>query len=244
MKFFDGLYPYEIVLLVLGVLLFLVLILAFTLVVIRGKPYGKFFPFFVLPILMIGFPGVKTFEISESMVKIEKYTQALQQSPTDVKLRASLTKEVANLSARPLTDPQASISIARAQFALGDTTAAKENLKKTLNVAPEMPAALELKERIELDRNLAALVSQVEQNPGNAEARDQLAKTVVRVAPLKFANPEAITNVARAQQVLGDHAEAQANVDKALAIKPDLAPAIRLKRQIMTVRVPSARGNQ
>lgn len=244
MKFFDGLYPYEVVLLVLGVLLFLVLVLAFAVAVIRGKPYGKLFPFFILPILMIGFPGVKSIEISKSVVKIEKDTQELQQRPTDSKLRASLTKEVATLSARPVTDPQASVSIARAQFALGDTMAAKENLKKTLNVAPQMPAALELKERIELDRNLADLASQVEQNPRNDEARAQLAKTVVRVAPLKIANPETITNVARAQKVLGDHAEARANVDKALAIKPDLVPALRLKREIMTVRVLPVTGTQ
>lgn len=242
MKFFDGLYHYEIVLLLLGVLLFLLLLFAFALAVIRGKPYGRLFPFFILPILMIGFPGVQSFEISKSMVKIEKYTQELQQSPTDAKLRASLAKEVANVSTRSWTDPHASVSIARAQFALGDTMIAEENVKKVLTEAPQMPAALELKNRIELNRNLGVLAFKVEKNPNDAVAKAQLSKTVAKVAPLRIANPETITNVARAQKALGDHVEAKANVDKALAIKPELAPAIHLKNQLM--RVPSVPGNQ
>ncbi len=41
MNFFDGLYPYEIVLLVLGVLLFLVLMVAFVVLLVRGKPFVK-----------------------------------------------------------------------------------------------------------------------------------------------------------------------------------------------------------
>ncbi len=235
MKFFDGLYPYEIVLLVLGVLLFLVLILAFVLLIMRGKPYGKILMSFAIPILMVGFPGVKSFEISESAIKIEKYTEALQENPTDKNLRESLEKEVAGVSARPFADPHASVTIARAQIALGDNTAAEAKIEKVLKEAPQLPAALELKKRIELDRNLAALTSQVEQNPIDAAAKAKLANTVSEVAHLKIANPETITNVARAQAALGDQAKAQANVDKALTINPNLAPAIQLKKQIKTI---------
>ena len=244
MKFFDGLYPYEIVLLVLGVLLFLVLILAFVLLLMRGKPYGKILMSFAIPILMVGFPGVKSFEISESAVKIEKYTRALQENPTDNNLRESLAKEVRSVSARPLADPHVSVTIARAQLALGDNTAAETNINKALEKAPQLPAAVDLKKRIELERNLAALTFQVEQNPNDVAAKAKLAKTVSEVTHLKIANPVTISNLARAQSVLGDQAKAQVNVDKALTINPNLAPAIQLKKQIKTVTVPPGPGNR
>jgi tetratricopeptide (TPR) repeat protein len=244
MKFFDGLFPYEVVLLVLGVLLFLVLLLVFVVLVIRGKPYGKILMSFAIPIVMVGFPGIKSFEISESVVKIEKNTQALQQNPTDKNVRESLAKEVASVSARSLADPKASVTIARAQIALGDNTAAEANLKKALNAAPQLPAALELKKRIELDRNLVEFTSQVEQNPSNAAAKAKLENTVREAAPLKIANPETITNVARAQKVLGEQAKAQANVDRALTINPNLNSAIKLKRQFSIPGPTPGSGNR
>jgi tetratricopeptide (TPR) repeat protein len=243
MKFFDGLYPYEIVMLVLGVLLFLVLIIAFVVLVMRGKAYSKLFAFFVIPIVMVGFPGIKSLEISESVVKIDTYTRAIQENPTDNNLRESLEKEVASVSGRPLVDPHVSVTIARAQIALGDNAAADGNVKKALKEAPQLPAALELKKRIELDRNLAALVSQVEQNPNDVAAKAKLTNTVSEVGHLKIANPVTISNLARAQAVLGDKVKAQANVDKALSINPNLAPAIQLKKQIKTITVPPETGN-
>jgi len=59
-----------------------------------------------------------------------------------------------------------------------------------------------------------------------------LAATVREVAPLKPASPETIANLARAQAVLGGQAQAKLNVDKALMIDPNSAPAIELKRRI------------
>lgn len=228
MKFFDGLYLYEIVLLVLGALLFLALIIAFMTLVIRGEPFAKLLLFFALPILMIGFPGIKSIEIREGLIKIELKLQYLLQNPTDSTSRISLVNELANLSSRPFSNPRSLVTIANAQIALGDNTAAETNVKKALNVSPQLPAALELKKRIELDSKLAELTTQVEKSPNDIAAKTQLAKTVNEIAPLNIVNPAAITNVARAQRILGDQVNAQANIDKALAIKPDFAPAIQL----------------
>lgn len=238
MQFFDGLYPYEIVMLALGVFLFLVLILAFVMLVMRGQPYGKLFMFFVLPIVMVGFPGVKSFEISRDLFKIEKYTRDLEKDPTDKSLRESLKQEVANVSDRPLADPRASTTIARAQLALGHEAAAVTRVEKALEKAPQLPAALELKKRIELNRDLSTLTSQVEQNPGDAGARTKLAATVGAVTQLPVASPKTMVTIARAQEVLGEQARARSYVDRALTIEPNLAPAIRLRGRIEPNPVP------
>jgi len=238
MKFFDGLFPYEIILLVLGGLLFLVIIVAFVVLVIRGKPYGKLLMFFAIPIIMIGFPGVKSFEISASVIKIEKATRALEEDPTDKDLRASLEKEVTNVSSRPIGNPRVSTTIARAQVALGNDVAAEARIGKALKVAPKLSTALELKKRLDLDRNLADLTSKVEQNPGDTGAKTKLETTVKELDRFRIASPETVTNVARAHSVLGDQAKAKENLEKALTIKPNLAPAIRLNEQIKVNAIP------
>lgn len=243
MKFFDGLYLYELVLLVLGALLFLALLIALMTLVLQGKPFARLLLFFVLPILMIGFPGIKSIAISKDLIKIELKLQDLLQNPTDSTSRISLVNELANLSTRPFSNPQSLVAIANAQIALGDNTAAEANVKKALNVSPQLPAALELKKRVELDRKLAELTTQLEKSPNDVAAKTQLANTVSEVAPLNIINPAAITNVARAQRILGDQVNAQANVDKALAIKPDFAPAILLGERMRSSANEPVTGN-
>jgi len=238
MNFFDGLYPYEIIMLVLGVLLFLVLILAFVVLLTRGKSYGKLLLFFAIPIIMIGFPSIKSFEISTDSIKLVKDTMALEKDPTNNNLRASLEQTVAKVAARPIADPSVSTTIARAQLALGNDNAAEERIDKALKETPQLPAALELKKRIELDRKLSALTLQVEQNPDNATAKTELTRTVKEVDKFQIANPETLTTVARAQKLLGDETKAQENVDKALTINPNLAPALQLKRKLQINPVP------
>jgi len=237
MNYFAGLYPFEVALLILGALFFLVLVFAFAVLIVRGKPYGKLFAFFAIPIVMVGFPGIKSIEFSQSVVKIDKVTHDLQENPNDKNLRASLAKEVASVSERPLANPQSTVTVARAQVALGDNAAAEANLKKALAVAPQLPAALELKKRIDLDRNLAALTTQAEQNPHNAAIKARLANTVSEAAGIKAASPVTISNLARAQAVLGDQVKVRDNVDKTFRINPRLAP-IQPEKRIRAITVP------
>lgn len=232
MELLDGLYLYEVVLLALGVLLFLMLAVAFMTLVMRGRPYSKLLTFFAVPIIMVGFPGIKSFELSNSKLKIETHTRVLEQDPTNQTVRESLANEVADVSVRPFSQPNVLTTIAGAQIALGNNKEAEAKIEKALEQSPQHPAAVDLKKRIELDRNLAALTNRVEQDPHDAAAKAKLAATVREVVPLKTASPETISNLARAQAALGNQAQAKSNVEKALAIDPNFAPAIQLKKRI------------
>ena len=234
MSALDGLYLYEIVLLVLGIVLFLVLTVAFLILITKRRSYSKLLAFFAIPIVMIGFPSIKSFEVSASVLKIEKETSALEEDPTDESVRASLEQEVASVSSRPITASQASVTIARAQIALGNDAAAKERVENTLKEDPHLPAAIDLKKRIELHEEVDSLTSQVEQDPGDTAARARLTSAVREAARLPIASPERMTNLARAQRVLGDSAKARENVERALRIDPNLRPAIQLQGQITT----------
>lgn len=243
MALFNGLYLYEVVLLVLGVLFFLVLSVAFVGLLRQGQPFGKLLPFFGIPIVMIGFPSIKSFEFSDGVLKIEKDTRALQQDPTNRPLRDQLTNEVASISPRPTKDPGVLSTVARAQIALGNNMAAEANIQKALQASPQFAQALDVKKRLELDRRLTILASRLEQNSNDTAAKAELRQTVSEAAHLPVASPVTMANIAHAQMVIGEHVQAESNINRALTINPNLAAAKELKNRIKTVVVQPTPGH-
>jgi len=118
MSFFSGLYLYQVVMLVTGVLIFIVTLILLVILTATGKEIGKLFLFFALSIVMIGFPAYSKIEISKDGVKLEKDTEQLLRNPTDKALRDRLFAEATKLSARPYSDPKMLTTVARAQIAL------------------------------------------------------------------------------------------------------------------------------
>ena len=102
MRFFDGLYSYEIVLLALGTLMFLVLLFAFVYSLVKKQALGRLFGFFLFPILMIGFPVVSSIKLMNNLIEITKATRELEQQPTDKSAREDLAKAVQSVAARPV----------------------------------------------------------------------------------------------------------------------------------------------
>jgi tetratricopeptide (TPR) repeat protein len=226
----DGLYPYEVVLLILGVLLFLVLLAVLVIQIVRGKPYAALLPFFVVTIAMIGFPGIQEIQWQKGVITIKTATTQLQADPTNATLRSNLANRVKSLADRPTSNPSALTSIARAQFALGKNDDAKTNLSKALRISPALLAAVTLKQRIDTDDALANLTTRLAQNPQDGDAKTQLAKTVAQTESLKISSPVFLSHVAKAKAILGDRAGASHVAATALKIDPNTAEANEMKR--------------
>jgi len=239
MKLFDGLYLYEIVLLVLGVLLFLALLIAFLVFVFRGRPYRGLLVFFAIPIVMIGYPSIKSIEFDKDVVKIEKFTRELKDNPTDPAVRNELGRAVNDVAGRPSSRPAKLAVLGSAQFALGNESAASETLQKAIQADPKAPEVLALQHRIEIARTLDRLATQVESDPNDAAARAELSRTLSEASQMQFANPQALTNIARAEAVVGSPAKAREHADKALAIDPSSHAARRVKMRIDGTLAPT-----
>lgn len=231
MRLLDGLYLYEIIMLGMGVLLFLLLGIAFVVMLTRSKPYGRLLPAFGLPIVMVGFPAIQSIEISSDAVKVKTSADRLLSEPTDKEARASLTQAVSSLSDRPIRDPATSLSIARAQIALGQNAQAEKKIDQVLAGSPQLAEAQQLKRRVELDRQLVDLTAALQRDAGNPATRAALADTVRSATTMKIANPQTLASMAQAQTELGQHEEATKSAAKALAIDPHLAAAIQLKKE-------------
>ena len=237
MSFFNGLYSYEIVLMVLGVLLFITLLFCLPGLLSKGKSYAGMLPFFVVSVAMIGYPSLQSFKYKDGEIDVEKKTQELLKDPTNKELRQSLETQVSNLSARPDASSESKVTLARAQFALGNQKEAESNLDKALATNPTLPAAQDLKRKIELTKSLSELTSKVTAKPDDSAAKSELEKTVTQVNNIGVANPQTLTEMGKAYKVLGKHDEALATVDKALVINPGSPAATQVRANIKAVQI-------
>jgi hypothetical protein len=199
MKFFDGLYGYEIVILVLGVCLFLAALIKF---VKEKKPNAGLIAFFLVSLGMIGYPSWQSIEYKDGVFSIQKKVHDLQADPGNEALRASLQQEVSKVETRPSSTPEANLAVAQAHFALGNEAVAKEKLDAALQKAPESADAKELKSRIELSDKLTALTAKAESAPNDTTTKAQLDQAVKQAAQIKFANPNSLRTVNKAQSIL------------------------------------------
>ena len=234
----NGLYPGEVILLVMGIVVFVVLIFAFLYQLMHQRSVTSLLGFFMLPVVMVGYPSIKSIQYKDGVISVEKTTDQLLVNPGDAQSRQALDQQVQQIASRPPSSASDSVTIAKAQFALGHEEAAAQNLQKALQAKADLPAALELKTKMEVAQNLQRLSAQVEQNPADQQSRTELQNNIGKATQLKWANPTAITALARAQTALGDHAHALETINKAVAIDPKAAPAIKLRESILLRATP------
>lgn len=208
MAIFDGLYSYEIALLIGGAILFVVLIVAFLRQVFTNRKYAGLLLFFVLPIAMMGFPAITKIQIQNGTVEIDKATHELQSKPQDTAARAALEADLSKIGQRPIRDPKVLTTLAQAQFALGHDNQAEANVNQVLAAAPNLTAATELKTKIDLTKNLTNLTTAAESQPDNVKVRQELQSTYSQLSRTPVANPKALETMSRARLVLEKKAAA------------------------------------
>ena len=136
MSIFTGLYGYEIIMLVLGVVLFLVLIFILLRSVVKDQPWGKLVPFFLLPIFMIGFPAFKKLSYDDGKIELEKAMHSLSANPTDTTTRKQTEEAIRVVQGRGQQDPGALVAIAGAHWALGNYDSSQQLVIKAERLLP------------------------------------------------------------------------------------------------------------
>jgi cytochrome c biogenesis factor len=150
MQLFNGLYLYEIVLLCLGALLFVVLLVAMVAMLIKGRAIKILLRFFLISILMMGFPAVSLIKIKDLIVTLKRQTRQLEQNPIDQTARAAVAQTVETVTARTYSDPATLTTMAKAQIALGQEVRAQTTAKRAVEADPGNQEAAQVKAQIEL----------------------------------------------------------------------------------------------
>lgn len=233
-----GLYLGEVVLLVLGVVLFAVGIFAFFYQLRRQRSLKPLIAFFLVSIGMIGYPSIKSIGYKDGAVTLEKMTRELAENPTDAKLREALDEKVKDVGPRVANSPKDAVTLAQAQFDLGREDEAARSLEKIPPGNANLPEVRELRKRIDQVDRLRNLATKVETNPGDQQSRAELQSTLASTDQIKWANPNALAAVSKAQSAVGEHAKATASIEKAIRIAPNNPKIQRQRDSLIRVAPP------
>lgn len=234
MRLFDGLYLFEVLMMFLGAFLFIVLVLALVYQLMHRRNLGGLLAFFVLAIVMMGYPSIKSVQVQKDGVSIDKTTRDLQSDPANAQLRSDLEKQVSKVGDRPISDPATLTRVAKAEWVLGNDQGAERDVKKALQSDPNVPGARELQNKIADLRNLESITAEAEKHPDDPAAKIHLQEAVAHASQQPTANPVALTKIANAQVMLGQQEKATQNVNKALQFNPNLAEAKKVQTTIVT----------
>jgi hypothetical protein len=132
MDIIDGLSFYEFTLLILGVILFIVLLIILLMYVKQQRSLKALIPFFVFPIIMVGFSGYQKITYDNGVLSVEKTQEAVAKNPNDTTARKELKIALSNLNDKNISNPQTHILISKGYAVLGDTISALTSVNKAL----------------------------------------------------------------------------------------------------------------
>jgi len=154
---FSGLLLYEIVLLILGVFLFLILSIGLLYYIIKKEQIKKLLLFFVLPILMIGYPSIQEISISKDRIQLTKYQEQFIQNPQDSVARQKVKEYTDKLKDRA-SSAEDIVQISKSNFLLG-------NYKEAADLADKAVTKESTNEEAKNIRSLATLEKAVQEVP-------------------------------------------------------------------------------
>jgi tetratricopeptide (TPR) repeat protein len=141
---FEGLHSYEKLLAILGIVLFAVLVFALITYVLQRRGIGTLLPFFLVPLVMVGFPGIQKISYENGKLVLERALAKVEQNPNDAAARAQLQASVEKVAPRAGTDPTSNLPLARAYQKLGQPERALEKADSAVRADPRSREALDL----------------------------------------------------------------------------------------------------
>ncbi|MGA9365514.1 MAG: hypothetical protein WBW16_14215 [Bacteroidota bacterium] len=229
----DGMYLYEFVLLILGVLLFLVLLTVLIFFVAQKRPLKVLSTFFVFPIVMIGFPGYQKITFDKDVITIEKSTHELSSNPSNAEARQELQKTLASVEPRSTSNPSILLKIGQGQAALGDTIKALNVVDSALHLDPKVPGGSMLKRAFSapLER-LENRAQEVARHPADQAARVSLMHDLTTFERGGNKSNAVLVAAANAHAIVGDTMKAKILVDSVLKRDANHTDALKLRRML------------
>jgi hypothetical protein len=159
---FDGLLLYEITLLILGVILFLILSIGLLYYILKKEQIAKLLFFFFIPIVMIGYPSITQISISKDKIELTKLQNQVLDDPEDsvaVQKMEHLTEKLE----RRASSTEDLVQVGTSNLLLGNNKKAANLADKALTKDNTSAAARDVKE-------MATLQESIRRNPVREEA--------------------------------------------------------------------------
>ena len=158
---FDGLLLYEITLLLLGVILFIILSIGLMYYIIKKEQLKKLLGFFILPIIMIGYPSIKEISISKDRIALTRYQQQYIENPQDSVAKQKV-EEITEKLERRASEPKDILQISKSNLLLGNNTKAVNLAEKATE---KSTSGSEVEAEAQDIKSLATVQKRLEANP-------------------------------------------------------------------------------
>jgi len=193
-KLTDGLHLYEVIILILGSLMFIALIIMMIIYASQRRNLKQLFMFFAVPVLLLVWPSVQKIKIDGKGAEIEKQAIAVQNNPT-LENKEKLQDLIKDVESRDVKDPEVRKDVAKAHFILGNVKAAEETIKTLPPKEVSDPGIQDIKKSILISAQLQHQIMEVKENPTDSNKVKALSATQLEATKLDIKNPEVTNNI-------------------------------------------------
>jgi len=243
---FEGLSFFETVLLFMGVFLFVVLVFLLVWNVIKQKPFKALLGFFILPIVMIGYSSIKSFEWKGITVNLQNATDSLNADPGNTTLRNTVTSILSQIEEKGktlLSSATATATVAQAHASLGNYDSASHYLNVADSLDPTNPKLALVRQQVTqqiteeqgLKKQAAVLNAQLtklETAPRDTQAVATITNTLAQLKRPVYADSSSVLTVAKALATVDQGQRSLDKIDKVIQANPNSTAAIQLKKQV------------
>lgn len=250
-KFFAGMLPFEIVLLIMGVIIFLALIFLLIWNDLKKEKIVALLPFFLIPVILVGYPSVQSVEFKDDGLSIQKYTQDVKADPTDTASIHALTDKLEAFRSNPsrvMNNPEALTTIADAQLALGDLDSAALTIRHASRIAPQSGdvkhTAAAINQHLLARQQFKASVSSLQQDllslqahPGDTLATGNITRVLSTMHQPTYIDAPSALVMAKALAVMNQPTQSVQVINQVLSSDTNSAEARQLKATIQAGRL-------
>lgn len=233
MQILDGLNFYEFVLLLLGVILFAVILIVLIIYVIQKRPLKGLLAFFILPVVMIGYPGYQKISFDNGVITIEKAQKKLESNPNDVKSRQALENALSNVENKNISNPKTLVDIGKGYAVLGDSANALRFVEKALKNNPAQYDAVNIFNKLNgPDKRIERITDQIIVNPNDMALRRDLENEIYKSKGKFQFNANTYMKMAEVYSIIGDTNKALTFADSLEKKDPNSQYATDLKKRL------------
>ena len=167
---FDGMLLWEIILLLLGVVLFLTIIGGFIYLIKKDKLKTSYGSFFLIPIIMIAFPSIRYVNFMNGLFEINTLTEKWEENPDDTENLKKLEEIIKEEANSPIRTEKELVAQAKANTALENFDEAEKQVETLLEKDPDNEEVKIIKARIEVSK----AQRQLEQDSTNVQAQQKV----------------------------------------------------------------------
>jgi hypothetical protein len=135
MNVFDGLYGYEKLMLVCGLILFVFALAAITVMIVQRRDFKMAMGLIVFAIVLMGFPGIQAVKFSQDTVELDRI-RTQPQAPTDPAQKQQAQQALSNLEQRSAGNPQLQAQVSDGYRAIGEVDKAYRLAQSVLDEKP------------------------------------------------------------------------------------------------------------